>query len=199
MIGRLRGVLVHKQPPFLLLEVQGVGYELEASMQTFFELPAPGQDVTLHTHLVVKEDAHKLYGFLAEQERALFRSLIRVSGVGPKLALTVLSGIRAEDFIRCLELEDTSSLTRLPGVGKKTAERLLIEMRDRIKELMPTTTGMGQGRLAPRADDPASEAVSALVALGYKPAEATRLAANVQTDGLSSEQIIRLALQKALK
>ncbi len=199
MIGRLRGTLLVKQPPQLLIDVQGVGYEVEASMQTIFDLPSTGTVVTLHTHLVVKDDAHRLYGFATEQERALFRSLIKVTGVGPKLALTILSGIRADDFVRCIELEDTGTLTRLPGIGKKTAERLLMEMRDRIRELAPTATELAAPARAPLGDDPTSEAVSALIALGYKPLEASKLAREVASEGLSSEQIIRAALQKALR
>lgn len=200
MIGRLRGVIVEKRPPWLLLDVGGGGYELEAPMSTFYDLPATGESVTLYTHLAVKEDSHSLYGFASERERALFRSLIRVSGVGPRMALGILSGIRAEDFVRCIELQDSATLTRLPGIGKKTAERLLIEMRDRVNDLhgVPAVRAKGAAP-AVIADDPQSEAISALVALGYKPAEATRLVQSVAAAATTTEQIIRLALQRAVR
>lgn len=200
MIGRLRGRIAGKQPPELLLDVQGVGYELEVPMSSFYDLPELGAEVSLHTHLSIREDAHALYGFLTELERSLFRSLIRISGVGPKLALALLSGISPDDFIRCVENGDSATLTRLPGVGKKTAERLVVEMRDRVKGLgVPATvTAPSRARLE-TADDPIGDAVSALVALGYKPNEAGRLARDVAEDGLGSEEIIRRALQKALR
>jgi len=198
MIGRLRGTLLEKQPPQLLVDVQGVGYELEASMQTFADLPAPGEPVTLHTHLVIQDDAHRLFGFANEPERALFRSLIRVSGVGPKVALTILSGIRPDDFVRCVELEDTRTLMRLPGIGKKTAERLVIEMRDRL-DGFKTPAGPLEPATGVAPSNAAGEAVSALVALGYKPAEAARMAQGVESEGLTSEEIIRAALQRALR
>ena len=201
MIGRLRGILLHKQPPMLLLEVQGVGYEVEAPMSTFYDLPALGIEVTLFTHLLVREDAHVLCGFATEPERALFRSLIRVSGVGAKLALAILSGISAEGFARCVQNQDTATLTRLPGIGKKTAERLIIEMRDRLESfaaaLSVGATGRGPG--LPAQDSPIEDAVSALVSLGYKPPEASRLVRNVDCADLPSEEIIRRALQAAVK
>lgn len=198
MIGRLRGVLIEKHPPILLLDVQGVGYEVEAPMSTFYDLPELGSEAVLHTHLVVKEDAHSLYGFASERERRLFRTLIKISGVGPKLALTLLSGIRAEDFIRCIEHQDAAALVRLPGVGKKTAERLLMEMRDRIEGLEGAPTGAAKLQ-QPLAEDPTADAVSALIALGYKPPEASRLVREVAGSGQSSEDIIRLALQRAMR
>jgi Holliday junction DNA helicase RuvA len=199
MIGRLWGIIVEKHPPWLLVDVGGVGYEVEAPMSTFYELPALNEKVTLYTHLAVKDDAHSLYGFISDQERTLFRSLIRISGIGPRTALGILSGIRPEEFIRCIEHEDTKTLTRLPGIGKKTAERLLIEMRDRVKTLN-VAPGPVSGRPAfvAAADDPQSEAVSALIALGYKPAEAARLLQGID-DGMTTEQMIRLALQKAVR
>lgn len=199
MIGRLWGVLVEKHPPWLLVDVGGVGYEVEAPMSTIYELPALNEKVTLYTHLAVKDDAHSLYGFISDQERTLFRSLIRISGIGPRTALGILSGIRPEEFIRCIEHEDTKTLTRLPGIGKKTAERLLIEMRDRVKTLN-VAPGPVSGRPAfvAAADDPQSEAISALIALGYKPAEAARLLQGID-DGMTTEQMIRLALQKAVR
>lgn len=200
MIGRLWGVLVEKRPPWLLVDVNGVGYEVEAPMSTFYDLPAVSEKVTLYTHLAVKDDAHSLYGFATEQERTLFRSLIRISGIGPRIALGILSGIRPDDFIRCIEQQDIPTLTRLPGIGKKTAERLLIEMRDRIKTLgaapLAATGGMPALTVA---NDPQSEAISALIALGYKPAESARLVQAVGTDDQTTEQIIRLALQRAVR
>lgn len=199
MIGRLRGQIVVKRPPYLLVEVGGVGYELEAPMSTFYELPAVGADVTLCTHLVVREDAHVLYAFAREAERALFRSLLRVSGVGPKMALAILSGMNADEFSRCVQRGDLASLTRLPGIGKKTAERLVVEMRDRLDGL--TDAGLAVA-LAPKGvaaveASAADDAVSALVALGYKPVEASRMVKAVAQDGLPSEEIIRAALKAA--
>lgn len=202
MIGRLRGVLVDKQPPHLMLEVQGVGYELEASLSTFYHLPEVGVEVTLYTHLAVRDDSHNLYGFATPAERVLFRSLIRVSGIGAKLALLILSGMNVDAFTRCVQQGDTASLVRLPGVGKKTAERLIVEMRDRIGslELDAAFTSVSGGGLPPAAASPADDAVSALVALGYKPPEATRMVRSLDSiESLTSEQIIRLALQAAVR
>ena len=199
MIGRLRGILLEKRPPFLLVDVQGVGYEVEAPMSTFYELPALGEGVMLHTHLAIKDDAHSLYGFASERERALFRSLIKVTGIGPKLGLTLLSGIRAEDFVRCIEHEDIATLTRLPGVGKKTAERLIIEMRDRVKDIFPSAAATDLSAPIAVGDDASADAVSALVALGYKPAEAARLVREVGGEYDAPEAIIRLALQRAVR
>jgi Holliday junction DNA helicase RuvA len=176
MIGRLRGVLAHKQAPFLILDVHGVGYELAAPMSTFYQLPAVGQEVTLHTHMVIREDAHLLYGFASERERVLFRSLIKVSGVGAKLALTILSGISADAFAQCVRNQDGDSLARLPGIGKKTAQRLIVEMKDRLEE-----AGEGVHAISAPPDSttgarsPVDEAVTALLALGYKHQEASRL------------------------
>lgn len=200
MIGRLRGILIEKRPPALLVDVNGVGYELEAPISTFHDLPALGEEVVLRTHLAVRDDAHTLYGFRSERERAVFRSLIRVSGIGPRLALTLLSGMRAEDFIRCVELRDVATLTRLPGVGKKTAERIVMEMQDRVGELGPGATGAAPAADgAATADGALGDAVSALIALGYRPAEANRLLDGVATAGQGSEELIRLALQKAMR
>ncbi len=200
MIGRLRGTLLHKQPPHLLLDVQGVGYEVEVPMSTFYELPAEGGEVVLFTHLLVREDAHLLCGFATAAERALFRSLIKVSGVGAKLALAILSGISAEGFANCVQRQDTATLTRLPGIGKKTAERLIIEMRDRLEGFTAAAVG-ATGSAADRAmaDNPVEDAVSALVSLGYKPPEAARLVRGVECVDLPSEEIIRRALQAAVK
>ncbi|MGR8978537.1 MAG: Holliday junction branch migration protein RuvA [Gammaproteobacteria bacterium] len=199
MIGFLRGILVHKAPPFLSLDVNGVGYELEAPMSTFYNLPKPGDEIKLHTHLVVREDAHILFGFSTETDRALFRALIKVSGVGPRMALTLLSGLSAEQFERCIQDNDVQSLVRLPGVGKKTAERLIIEMRDRLPNLNRSSLSLvGQNRQF-TANDPKQEAVSALCSLGYKPQDAVRMVQNTAGDGKSCEEIIRLALQGAAK
>lgn len=203
MIGRLRGTLLEKRAPELLVDVQGVGYEIEAPMSTFYVLPETGAQVTLHTHLVVREDSHSLYGFATESERALFRSLIRVSGIGAKLALTILSGITPDGFIECVHQQDTAALVKLPGVGKKTAERLLMEMRDRFKDW--EAAGGGPPNMPAAAMDsvggsPVQDAVSALIALGYKPNEASRMVRAVgDSGGLPSEEIIRLALQGVVK
>ncbi len=201
MIGQLRGKLLARQAPYLLVDVQGVGYEIEAPMTTFYELAAVGEEVTLYTHLVVREDAHLLFGFASESERALFRSLIKVSGVGAKLALTILSGISAAGFVRCVQSNDSASLTRLPGIGKKTADRLVLEMRDRLADwhdaAPDSLVGTAQARSGQ--NDAVSDAVSALITLGYKPQEASRMVHAIETKELGSEQIIRLALQALVK
>ena len=201
MIGFLRGKLVHKAPPFLVLDVQGVGYEVEAPMTTFYDLPAINEEIKLHTHLVVREDAHILFGFSTEADRTLFRTLIKVNGVGPKLALTILSGQSAEEFHRCIQDNDTQALVRLPGVGKKTAERLVIEMRDRLPDLVDSAiSGTGKTAAAlPSAGNPKQEAVSALCSLGYKPLDAGKMVQNISAEGKSCEDIIRLALQGAVR
>lgn len=202
MIGRLHGILLEKQPPQLLLDVGGVGYEVEAPMSTFYQLPATGEPLTLHTHLVVREDAQLLYGFSTESERRMFRSLIRINGVGAKLALTILSGISADEFARSIQESDTATLVRLPGIGKKTAERLIVEMRDRLTDwqidvTLPVASANGAAMSA--VPDEIRDAVSALISLGYKPQEASRLISTLDTDGLSSEEIIRAALKQAVK
>ena len=193
MIGRLQGVLSRKEPPALMLDVGGVGYELEAPMTVFYELPAVGERVTLYTHLVVREDAHLLYGFVREAQRRLFRELLKVNGVGPRVALAVLSGLSDEEFSRCVAEEDIARLTKVPGIGRKTAERLVIEMRDKLPKDIPLLASTAAGPAAP--GDPVSEAVSALVALGYKPNEASRAVRSASTKGLSAEEIIRQALK----
>ncbi|HHM5696575.1 TPA: Holliday junction branch migration protein RuvA [Pseudomonas aeruginosa] len=198
MIGRLRGTLAEKQPPHLILDVNGVGYEVEVPMTTLYRLPSVGEPVTLHTHLVVREDAHLLYGFAEKRERELFRELIRLNGVGPKLALALMSGLEVDELVRCVQAQDTSTLVKIPGVGKKTAERLLVELKDRFKawENMPT--------IAPLVMEPCgsatvssaeADAVSALIALGFKPQEASRAVAAVPGEDLSSEEMIRQALK----
>jgi Holliday junction DNA helicase RuvA len=199
MIGFLRGKLVHKAPPMLLLDVHGVGYEVEAPMTTFYDLPAIGEEVQLHTHLVVREDAHILFGFSTEADRLMFRNLIKVNGVGPKLALTILSGQSAEEFHHCILNGDTQALVRLPGVGKKTAERLMIEMRDRLPNLGDAAPVRVDAPSAQAAKNPKQEAISALCALGYKPQDAARMVQGIGTEDKSCEDIIRLALQGALK
>lgn len=196
MIGFLRGTLIDKKPPQLLLDVNGVGYELEAPMSTFYALPASGTEISLFTHLAVREDAQTLYGFASRDERRLFRSLIKISGVGAKLALTILSGMSVEAFARCVDEEDPDTLVRLPGIGKKTAARLLVEMRDRIRDAVPGGSDIVRTSSPGNA---VAEAQDALVALGYKPREVARLLKGMDTEGLATEEIIRLALQGAVR
>jgi holliday junction DNA helicase RuvA len=199
VIGFLRGKLVAKAPPLLVLDVHGVGYEIEAPMTTFYNLPLIGAEILLHTHLVVREDAHILFGFSTEADRSLFRTLIKVNGVGPKLALTILSGQSAEEFHRCIQNNDTQALVRLPGVGKKTAERLVIEMRDRLPDMAGSTPSMIDDGLHQPAGSPKQEAISALCSLGYKPLDAGKMVQNINAEGKSCEDIIRLALQSSIK
>lgn len=195
MIGRISGVLVEKKPPQLLVDCNGVGYELEASMTTIWSLPEINQQVSLYTHLAIRDDAHLLYGFSSEDERALFRTLLKVNGVGTKMALVILSGMDPNAFADCVHSGDTARLTALPGVGKKTAERLIIEMRDRVAQ--PDTVSISSVPVA-NAGDPANDAISGLIALGYKPAEASKFVHGMDTDGLTSEQIIREVLKNLL-
>ena len=198
MIGRLRGTLAEKQPPHLLVDVNGVGYELEVPMTTLYRLPGVGEALTLHTHLVVREDAQLLYGFAEKRERELFRELIRLNGVGPKLALALMSGLEVDELVRCVQAGDTKALTRVPGVGKKTAERLLVELKDRFQvwASMPAIAPLVvEPARAPAVSSAEADAVSALVALGFKPAEASRAVALVEGDDLSSEELIRRALK----
>lgn len=197
MIGRLSGKIAFKQPPLLLLDVNGVGYECEAPMSTFYRLPAVGQDVSLHTHLTVREDAHLLFAFATTQEKALFRDLIKVSGVGPKMALALLSGVSVEEFWNTVREGQVVRLTKIPGVGKKTAERLVIELRDRAGAA--TAAGAPGGASAQAPASPLHEARAALEALGYKPAEAQRLTDAANAPDLSAEQIIREALRRAVR
>jgi len=203
MIGFLRGKLALKAPPLLMLDVNGVGYEIEAPMTTFYNLPAIGSEIILHTHLVVREDAHILFGFSTEADRSMFRTLIKVNGVGPKLALTILSGQSAEEFHRCIHNNDTQALVRLPGVGKKTAERLVIEMRDRLPDLTDSfdsggASVVGTDKIQP-VNNPKQEAISALCSLGYKPLDAGKMVQNISVEGKSCEDIIRLALQGTIR
>jgi Holliday junction DNA helicase RuvA len=197
MIGFLRGQLLQKHPPALLVDVGGVGYELQAPMSTFYALPALGEEVKLHTHLVVREDAHLLYGFATEAERRLFRDLLRVSGVGPKIGLALLSGMSVDAFLLCVEAQDVEALVRVPGIGRKTSERLLIEMRDRIRALGEGGALPGAGGSVPGAGGAAAEAFAAMVALGYRPAEVVRLLKSVKTEAAATEEIIREALKLA--
>ncbi|KAB5498755.1 Holliday junction branch migration protein RuvA [Serratia sp. RJAL6] len=203
MIGRLRGNILEKQPPLVLLEANGVGYEVHMPMTCFYELPEQGQEAIVFTHFVVREDAQLLYGFNDKQERALFRELIKVNGVGPKLALAILSGMSAQQFVSAVEREEITALVKLPGVGKKTAERLVVEMKDRFKGLNGDLFNSSEISLpsaaekAPEADAEA-EAVSALVALGYKPQEASRMVSKIAKPGADCETLIRDALRAAL-
>ena len=196
MIGSLRGRLASKQAPQIVIECSGIGYEVETPMSTFLELPQLGSDIFLYSHLLVRDDAHILYGFSTEDERLMFRTLLKVNRVGAKLALGILSAMSTNDFRRCIELEDTTSMSKIPGVGKKTAERLIIEMRDRIDVAAP-----GGGKAAPFTGEASarSEAVDALVALGYKPKEVNNLIAKLDTEDKSAEDIIRMALKQAAK
>ena len=208
MIGRLKGELLEKHPPQLVLDVNGVGYEVDASMNTFYRLPQVGASVTLHTHMVVREDAQLLYGFYERSERSLFRTLIKVNGVGPKLALTILSGISVNEFVQSVQHQDTAALVRLPGVGKKTAERLIVEMKDKLQDFQlgnadefTLTDDLG---VAPQvvATDYRGEAESALVALGYKPVQATKSIGQAEKTlgaGASSEELIRAALKSMVQ
>ncbi len=195
MIGSVRGKLTFKQAPAIIIECQGVGYEIETPMSTFLDLPPIGADLSLFTHLLVREDAQILYGFATDSERVLFRTLLKVSGVGAKMGLGILSAMSVSDFKRCVEYEDAAMLTSIPGIGKKTAERLIIEMRDRIgKVLLAASTNKVTVEQGAR-----SEAVDALVALGYKPGEVTKLVGSLDVDGKTAEDIIRLALRQAVQ
>lgn len=196
MIGRLKGTLVHKQPPWLVVDVHGVGYELEAPMSTFYDLPEIGREVALFTHYAQKEDSVSLYGFLREAERRLFRDVQKVTGIGAKIALAVLSGVSVEEFARMVQASDVTALSRIPGIGKKTAERMVVELRDRAVDLGSGVPVAAGGVAAP---DPQSEAVIALQQLGYKPAEAARMAREATAAGDDAAAIIRKALKSALR
>ncbi|KPN21491.1 Holliday junction branch migration protein RuvA [Luteimonas terrae] len=196
MIGRLRGTLAHKAPPWLVIDVGGVGYELEAPMSTFYDLPEVGREVALFTHYAQKEDSVSLYGFLHESERRLFRDVQKVTGIGAKIALAVLSGVSVDAFARLVQTGDVTALTKIPGIGKKTAERIVVELRDRAADLAGAGGAIGS---APVPADPLSEAVVALQQLGYKPAEAQKMAKAAAGEGDPPETIIRKALQSALR
>lgn len=193
MIGSLRGQLTFKQAPVIVIECNGVGYDVETPLSTFFALPAVGANVFLYTHLLVREDAQILYGFVSEEERALFRNLLKVRGIGARIGLAILSAMTVADFRRCIEHEDTAALARIPGIGKKTSERLVVEMRDRLDQF----SGSKLARVSVAAGARA-EATDALVALGYKASEVNRLLANLDIDGKTAEDIIRLALRRAV-
>ena len=194
MIGRLRGILAYKQPPWLVIDVGGVGYELEAPMSTFYDLPDVGREVILFTHPAQREDSVSLYGFLRENERRLFRDVQKVSGIGAKIALAVLSGVAVDEFARQVQTGDVAALVRIPGIGKKTAERMVVELRDRVADL--GSNPLGSSSLS---NDPQSEATIALQQLGYKPAEAVRMARDAVAPGDDAAMIIRKALQAALR
>ena len=196
MIGRLKGILVARQPPWLVVDVGGVGYELEAPMSTFYDLPEPGREVCLCTHYAAKEDTVVLYGFLREAERSLFRTVQKVSGIGAKISLAVLSGVSVDDFARLVQTGDIAALTRIPGVGRKTAERMVVELRDRVDGLGGGGPAAAGGAVA---HDPVAEATVALQTLGYKPAEVTRLVRDAAAPGDRAEDIIRKALKAALR
>ena len=207
MIGRLRGIIAEKQAPDLLIEVGGVGYEVQLPLTSFYTLPAVGQETTLYTHFVVREDAQLLYGFANPTERSLFRQLIKANGIGPKMALTILSGLTATQFVRCVQQDDISTLVKLPGVGKKTAERLLIEMRDRLKDWGVTISTPVTDHLVLSGDEVDSfelvesaeqDAISALVALGYSQLQASKAVQKVKQADMSSEQLIKLALRSMI-
>ena len=197
MIGRLRGTLIAKQPPALVVDVGGVGYELEAPMSTFFDLPELGREVALFVHYAVKEDTVALYGFLRETERTLFRTLQKVSGIGARIALSVLSGVSTDEFARLMQSGDIAALTRIPGIGKKTAERMLVELRDRVDGIALASSSAFSAGAVPK--DPVAEASVALQQLGYKPAEVARLVKDAAAAGDDAEQIIRKALKAALR
>lgn len=205
MIGRLKGILVEKQAPEIVLDVNGVGYELQVPLTSFYELPELNQPAMVYTHFVVREDAQLLYGFITKQERALFRLLIKTNGVGPKLALTILSGMSASEFVACVERDDIVTLVKLPGVGKKTAERLVVEMRDKLKSLLAASVGSEREFVlqsnyspAPSVESAEEDAISALISLGYKPAQASKaVSANYKMD-MTSEVLIKAALKSML-
>ncbi|MFZ7344361.1 Holliday junction branch migration protein RuvA [Avibacterium volantium] len=204
MIGRLTGLLVEKQPPEILLDVQGVGYELLLPMTSFYNLPETGQQTTLFTHLVVREDAHLLFGFSHKQDRTLFRELIKTNGVGPKLALAILSAMSVNEFAYTIEREELSKLVKIPGVGKKTAERLLVELKGKFKDLPQgdffiESTHLPAAEKSPNKENvQIDDAVAALIALGYKASEAEKMVKKVADPALNSEQLIREALKAAL-
>ncbi|MDQ3618325.1 MAG: Holliday junction branch migration protein RuvA [Pseudomonadota bacterium] len=196
MIGRLKGIVIHKQPPWLVVDVNGVGYELEAPMSTFYDLPELGREVSLFTHYAQKEDGVSLYGFLRENERRLFRDVQKVTGIGAKIALAVLSGVTVDEFARLVQTGDLAALTRIPGIGKKTAERMVVELRDRAADLMTGGVTLGSSGVPA---DAQSEATIALQQLGYKPVEAARMARDAAEAGDDAATIIRKALKSALR
>jgi len=202
MIGRLRGLLIEKQAPEILIEVGGVGYEVQMPLSCFYELPELNQEAVIYTHFIVREDAQLLFGFITKQERALFRLLIKTNGVGPKLGLTILSGMTSSEFVACVERDDIATLVKLPGVGKKTAERLLVEMHDKLKALMEASAGSEREFVLKSNYSPAviintaeEDAIGALIALGYKPTQASKAISAVYQEGLDSGELIRASLK----
>ncbi len=199
MIGQIRGIIISKTPPQLLIDVNGIGYEIDAPMSTFYQLPAEGSEVRLLTHFVVREDAHHLFGFYTQEEQRLFRTLLKVNGVGPRMALTILSSVTPTEFVRSVLNNDTGSLVRLPGVGKKTAERLVIEMRDKLTDWIEPLTPEQTKPSAPLGrQNQLQDAIAALVALGYKPQEASRVVTKIDDGGAASEELIRRALREMM-
>lgn len=198
MIGRVRGTVIEKQAPWVVVEAGGVGYEIEVSLHTFHQLADVGQEIRLHTHLLVREDAQHLYGFSSKIERQLFRELLKANGIGAKMALVILSGFSVAEFCQCITRADVQRLTQLPGIGKKTAQRLVIDMRDRIQHLDLTRGEEAKTGIIPIANDAHQDAITALISLGYKPQEAKRLVDQVQSEGLASEELIRLALKASI-
>ncbi|QJR79824.1 Holliday junction branch migration protein RuvA [Alteromonas pelagimontana] len=205
MIGRIQGILQEKQPPEVLIDVGGVGYEIHMPMTSFYQLPAVGEPVMLYTHFVVREDAQLLFGFVEKMERELFRELIKANGVGPKLGLTILSGMSAGQFLINVQNEDVSALVSLPGIGKKTAERLVVELKDRLAKFGKSQHVVPSDQAQPKpgntifaVNDAKEEALSALVALGYKAVQASKMVSGVYEDGMQSETVIREALKAAL-
>lgn len=197
MIGQIRGIILDKQAPQLVVDVQGIGYEIDAPMSTFYQLPDAGKEVRLYTHFVVREDAQHLYGFYTREERQLFRTLLKVNGVGPRLALTVLSSATPDEFVRCVLNNDTESLVKLPGVGKKTAERLVIEMRDKLTEWSPVS-GKGAISAPTERHQTLQDAIAALLSLGYKQQEANRVVTKIDDGAAASEELIRRALREMM-
>ncbi|TQV73004.1 Holliday junction branch migration protein RuvA [Aliikangiella marina] len=201
MIGRLNGILLEKQPPFVLVEVAGVGYECQAPMNTVYNLPEVGEKVVLHTHLSISENAHTLFAFYSLEERTLFRELIKVNGVGPKLALAILSGMSAIEFVQHVHHGEVATLVKIPGVGKKTAERLVVEMKDRLKDWeveLPAQASGSQSSKSVESKGNVEEAISGLVALGYKPTDASKAISQLEDDSLPSATLIRLALKQMI-
>ena len=198
MISSLRGTVLLKQPPELMMEVTGVGYEMQASMNVFYALPLePDVEVVVYTHLAVREDAHTLYGFVSLDERSTFRQLLKVNGVGPKLALAIVSGMTTTELYQIIHAADITALSRIPGVGKKTAERLVVELKDRLPK--PSDNTLTATPLRPAITDPAHEALNALLSLGYKQPQAEKMVEAFKDQGLSVEEMIRQALRSSLK
>ena len=198
MISFLHGKLVEKKPPIIVVDVQGVGYEVEVPMTTIYALPEVGDNTKIYTHLAIRDDAHLLFGFATQDERTLFRTLIKVNGVGAKMALTILSGIEANEFARCVQDNDSATLVKLPGVGKKTAERLIIEMRDKLDGVINVDT-IKPSPAQTSSSNAIDDATTALISLGYKPQEASKFVMAVVTDDMDSEAIIREALKASVK